>query len=69
MCDIIMEGIFVPTKKNKANQVVSKSKFEWVADDKAKVQVNFKVINTLHYALNLVEFNKISMCNNCWYMS
>ncbi|XVF04620.1 hypothetical protein REPUB_Repub05bG0099900 [Reevesia pubescens] len=64
MWDIVMEGPFVPTKKNKANEVILKSKFEWIADDKAKVQVNFKVINTLHCALNLVGFNKLSMCIN-----
>ncbi|XVE95990.1 hypothetical protein REPUB_Repub02eG0183000 [Reevesia pubescens] len=62
--DIIMEGLFIPLKKNKANEVVPKSKFEWTMEDKAKVQVNFKVINTLHYALNLVKFNRISTCNN-----
>ncbi|XVE92758.1 hypothetical protein REPUB_Repub01dG0127100 [Reevesia pubescens] len=42
MWDIITKGLFVPTKKNKANEVVPKSKFEWTADDKAKVQVKFK---------------------------
>ncbi|XVF02159.1 hypothetical protein REPUB_Repub04eG0152000 [Reevesia pubescens] len=64
MWDIIMEGLFIPTKKNEANEVVPKSKFEWTADEKAKVQVNFKAINTLHYALNLAEFNIISTCSN-----
>ena len=27
-----------------------------------KVQVNFKAVNTLHYALNPTEFNRISTC-------
>ncbi|XVF11748.1 hypothetical protein REPUB_Repub08aG0054500 [Reevesia pubescens] len=61
---IIMEGSFISTKKNEANEIVPKSKFEWTADDKAKVQVNFKAINILHCALNLTKFNKISTCNN-----
>ncbi|XVE98737.1 hypothetical protein REPUB_Repub03eG0133800 [Reevesia pubescens] len=64
MWDIIMEGSFISTKKNEANEVVPKSKSEWTADDKAKVQINFKAIYTLHCALNLVEFNRISTCNN-----
>ncbi|XVF19583.1 hypothetical protein REPUB_Repub11eG0123400 [Reevesia pubescens] len=62
--DIIMKGYFIPTNKNEVNEAVQKSKFEWTADDKAKVQVNFKAINTLNCALNLVEFNRISTCNN-----
>ncbi|XVF37235.1 hypothetical protein REPUB_Repub19eG0129100 [Reevesia pubescens] len=62
--DIIMEDPFVPTKKNEAIEVVAKSKSKWTADDKAKVQVNFKVINKLHCALNLAEFNRIPMYNN-----
>ncbi|XVF09330.1 hypothetical protein REPUB_Repub07fG0083300 [Reevesia pubescens] len=62
--DIIMDGLFIPSKKSEANKVVPKSKFEWTMDNKTKVQVNFKTINLLHCALNLVEFNKISMCNN-----
>ncbi|XVF07135.1 hypothetical protein REPUB_Repub06bG0112500 [Reevesia pubescens] len=64
MWDIIMDGPFIPTKKSKANEVVPKSKSEWTADDKAKVKVNFKAINTLHCALNLAKFNRISTCNN-----
>ncbi|XVF31838.1 hypothetical protein REPUB_Repub17cG0028200 [Reevesia pubescens] len=42
MWDIIIEGPFVPTKKNEVNEVVSISKSEWTMDDKVKVQVNFK---------------------------
>ncbi|XVE95556.1 hypothetical protein REPUB_Repub02eG0108100 [Reevesia pubescens] len=59
-----MECPFIPTKKNEANEVVPNSKFEWTTDDKAKVQINFKAIYTLHCALNLAEFNRISTCNN-----
>ncbi|XVF04604.1 hypothetical protein REPUB_Repub05bG0098600 [Reevesia pubescens] len=64
MWNIIMEDSFIPTKKNEANEVVSKPKSEWTSDDKAKVQVNFKAINTLYCAFNLAEFNRISTCNN-----
>ncbi|XVF23146.1 hypothetical protein REPUB_Repub13aG0012500 [Reevesia pubescens] len=59
-----MEGHFIPTKKNEANQAVPKSKFEWTANEKVMIQVNFKAINTLHCAMNLAEFNRISTCNN-----
>ncbi|XVF02098.1 hypothetical protein REPUB_Repub04eG0147200 [Reevesia pubescens] len=62
--DISMEVPFITTKKNEANEVVSKFKSEWAMDDKANVQVNIKAINTLHYALKLVELNRISMYNN-----
>ena len=27
-----------------------------------KIEINFKAINTLHYALNPTKFNRISMC-------
>ncbi|XVF37013.1 hypothetical protein REPUB_Repub19eG0108800 [Reevesia pubescens] len=64
MWDIIMDGLFIPTKKSEANEAIPKFKFEWTADDKAKVQVNFKAINTLHCALNLAKFNRISTCKN-----
>ncbi|XVF12310.1 hypothetical protein REPUB_Repub08aG0105100 [Reevesia pubescens] len=64
MWDIIMVGPFVPIKKNEANKAVPKSKSEWTVNDKVKVQVNFKAINTLHCTLNLAEFNRISTCNN-----
>ncbi|XVE96093.1 hypothetical protein REPUB_Repub02eG0191500 [Reevesia pubescens] len=64
MWDIIIEGPFILIKKNEANEVVPKSKSKWTTDDKAKVQVNFKAINTFHCALNMAEFNKISTYNN-----
>ncbi|XVF09498.1 hypothetical protein REPUB_Repub07fG0098400 [Reevesia pubescens] len=64
MWDIIMESFFIPTKKYENDEVVLKPKSEWTVDDKAKVQINFKAINTLHCTLNLAEFNIISTCNN-----
>ncbi|XVF26618.1 hypothetical protein REPUB_Repub14bG0034000 [Reevesia pubescens] len=64
MWDIIMEGPFIPTKKNEANEAVPKPMSEWTTNDKAKVQVNFKAINTLHCALDLAKFNRISTCHN-----
>ncbi|XVE95530.1 hypothetical protein REPUB_Repub02eG0105500 [Reevesia pubescens] len=64
MWDVIMEGPFIPTKKDEDNKEVPKPKSEWTTIEKAKVQINFKAINTLHCALNLPEFNIISTCMN-----
>ena len=38
----------------------SKLRNEWIEDEVKKVQMNFKAINTFHYALNTTEFNRIS---------
>ncbi|XVE99670.1 hypothetical protein REPUB_Repub03eG0219900 [Reevesia pubescens] len=62
--DVITEGPFIPTMKDEDGEKVPKPKSEWTAIEKAKVQINFKAINTLHYALNLAEFNRISTCKN-----
>ena len=48
MWDIIVDGPFVPIKKIQVNAELK------------KIQVNFKAINTLHCALNPMEFNRIS---------
>ncbi|XVF20781.1 hypothetical protein REPUB_Repub12eG0032800 [Reevesia pubescens] len=48
--------------KDEDDEKVLKPKSEWTVIDKAKVQTNFKAINTLHCALNLAEFNRISTC-------
>ena len=40
----------------------SKLRIEWIEAEVKKVQVNFKAINTLHCALNFIEFNQISTC-------
>ncbi|XVF20876.1 hypothetical protein REPUB_Repub12eG0040900 [Reevesia pubescens] len=60
--DVILEETFIPTMKDEDDEEVLKPKSEWTATDKAKVQTKFKAIDTLHYALNLVEFNRISTC-------
>ena len=39
-----------------------KVRSEWTELKIKKVQVNYKTINTLHYALNPTEFNRISTC-------
>ncbi|XVF30312.1 hypothetical protein REPUB_Repub16aG0045900 [Reevesia pubescens] len=54
MWDMITEGPFIPTMKDKDGEEVPKPKSEWTAIQKAKVQINFRAINTLHCALNLV---------------
>ncbi|XVF36928.1 hypothetical protein REPUB_Repub19eG0101200 [Reevesia pubescens] len=62
MWNVILEGPFILTRKDEDDEEVLKLKFEWTATDKAKVQTNFKAINTLHCALNLAQFNRISTC-------
>ncbi|XVF03502.1 hypothetical protein REPUB_Repub05bG0000500 [Reevesia pubescens] len=64
MWDVIMYGLFIPKKRNTEDEYVPKPRAEWTTNDKTKVQVNFKAINTLHYALNLAEFNRISTCGS-----
>ncbi|XVF19046.1 hypothetical protein REPUB_Repub11eG0076700 [Reevesia pubescens] len=64
MWDVITEGPFIPTIKDKDSEEVLKPKSEWTAIEKAKVQINFKAINTLYCALNLAEFNRISTYKN-----
>ncbi|XVF37160.1 hypothetical protein REPUB_Repub19eG0122000 [Reevesia pubescens] len=64
MWDVITEGPFIPTMKDKNVEEVSKPKSEWTSVKKPKVQINFKAINTLYCALNLPEFNRISTCKN-----
>ena len=60
---IIMDGLYV-SMKSKAGSEESKPKLwsEWREAEVKKVQVNFKAINTLHRALNPIEFNQISTC-------
>ena len=41
---------------------VAKLRSEWSESKVKKVQVNFKAINTLHYALNPTKFNRIFTC-------
>ncbi|XVF09788.1 hypothetical protein REPUB_Repub07fG0126700 [Reevesia pubescens] len=60
--DVILEGPFIPTMKDKDDEKMLKPKSRWTATDKAKVQTNFKAINTLHCTLNLAKFKRISAC-------
>ena len=50
--------------KTKAESEAMKPKIrsEWTELEIKKVQVNYKAINTLHCALNPMEFNRISTC-------
>ena len=60
MWDVVLDGSYVPMKKNMGSEE-SEPKFrsEWTEAKVKKVQVNFKAINTLHCALNPIEFNRI----------
>ena len=63
MWGIVMDGPYVPTKtKQKNRELEPKLWSEWTDAEMKKVQINFKAINTLHYALNIMEFNRISTC-------
>ena len=61
--DVVLEGPYVPMKTGTRLEVlVPKLRSEWLESKVKRVQVNFKAINTLHYALNSTEFNRISTC-------
>ena len=56
-----MDGPYVPTKtKEGSKELEPKLRSELTDAETKKVQINFKAINTLHYALNIMEFNRIS---------
>ena len=58
MWDMVLDGLYVPMKtKTESTDLEPKLRSEWSESKMKKVQVNFKAINTLHYALNPIEFN------------
>ena len=64
MCDIVLDGPYISMKtKTESEAMKPKIRSEWTEAKIKKVQVNYKAINTLHYALNPTEFNRISTCN------
>ena len=63
MWDIMLDGLYVPMKIGTGVEAsVPKLRSEWSESEVKKMQVNFKAINTLHCALNPIEFNRISTC-------
>ena len=65
MWKVVMDGPYVPTKtKKKSEELKPKLRSKWTDVDMKKVQLNFKAMNTLHCALNLMEFNRISTCKS-----
>ena len=63
MWDVVLDDPYVPMKpKTGSEDLEPKLRSEWSESEVKKVPVNFKVINTLHCALNPTEFNLISMC-------
>ena len=65
MWEVVMDGPYVPTKtKGGSEELESKLWSEWIDVDMKKIQLNFKAMNTLHCALNPIEFNKISTCKS-----
>ena len=63
MWDVVLDGLYVPMKTGMGSEALElKLKSEWSKTKVKKVQVNFKVINTLHFDLNPTEFNRISTC-------
>ena len=58
MWDIVLDGLYVLMKIGTGVEaLVPKLRNEWSESKVKKVQVNFKAINTLHCALNPIEFN------------
>ena len=63
MWDVVLDGPYIPMKtKVESEAMEPKIKSEWTELEIKKVQVNYKAINTLHCALNSMEFNRISTC-------
>ena len=63
MWDVVLDSPYVPMKtKTESEALEPKLRSEWLVTEVKKVQVNLKAINTLHYALNLTEFNRILTC-------
>ena len=63
--EVVMDGPYVPTKtKEGSEELEPKFYNEWTDVDMKKVQLNFKAMNTLHCALNPMEFNRISTCKS-----
>ena len=63
MWDVVLDDPYVPMKIGMGSEALElKLKSEWLETKVKKVQVNFKVINTLHFDLNPTEFNRISTC-------
>lgn len=60
---IIMNGPKIPTKRINTVEV-AKSESEWNDDDLKIMQANAKAINVLYYALDTLEFNRISSCES-----
>ena len=61
--DLVMEGLYVPTKSKSTSQELEPNpRDEWTDAELKKVQMNFKAINSLHCSLNATEFNRISTC-------
>ena len=63
MWDVVLDDPYVPMKTKAGSEALEpKIRSEWTDLELKRVQVNYKVINTLHYALNPTEFNRISTC-------
>ena len=61
MWDVVIDDPYMPTKtKGENGELKPKLRNEWADVETKKVQINFKTINTLHCALNLTKFNRIS---------
>ena len=60
--DVVIDGPFAPMRKIKGSEELElKQMREWTSAEVKKIQINFKAINTLHCALNPMEFNQILM--------
>ena len=61
MWEVVFDNPYMPTKtKGKSEELESKLQSKWTDAEMKKVQLNFKAMNTLHCALNPMEFNTIS---------
>ncbi|GKV05490.1 hypothetical protein SLEP1_g17494 [Rubroshorea leprosula] len=59
---VTMKGPYVPMKVVEEREV-PKEEVEWNDEDLGKIMINNKAINMLQYALNPMEFHKVSGCD------
>ena len=59
---VIVAGLIVPTKTHADGKKITIAEADYSDDDWKKIQLNAKLLNILHYALDVNEYNRISTC-------
>ena len=64
MWDIILDGPHVITTADEGGRLIEKPKAQYTDNDKKKVQLNHKAMNTLLCSLTEKEFSRVQLCEN-----